>query len=690
MYFRKRLLTITFCGCLFLLCLFSTKPALAASPTFVQASTSSNGSRATSETITFQNVKAGDLLVGWFSQYDASGHVSVSDNFNGAWTRVTDETFSNGGGDIALYYKINSKAAVSMTITASATAATYLQMGAAEYTGVHSNAYIDQTAVAEKPSSAGSTAVSAGPTTSVNAGELIFGAEITGGDPTSVSVGSSQGVTFVKRANTSNGSIAVEDILSGASGAQSSSFTLGSATDWYSVVATFVNPSAPSPTPTPTLPATITGPQTSLHYTPNSNFDTNGRYVPGDYGFNLTDAESVTNVNNTPASDKALVFLGLCNGADTNFTQTITPYLNNSKVFGYYLMDDPDPTGSYHTLCTVANLKAESDWIHQHDPGKKTFIVLMNLGSSASPSYTNSYKPSNSDIDLYGLDMYSCRSNLNGCDDTVISNAVTAAESWGIPQSAIIPMYQAFGGGSFTVDTGGSYLFPSETEVLNSLEKWKSVVPNPEFDYTYSWGEQQGDTALVDSTDLKSLFALFNTPASTTSTNNSSSPYDNEPNPNMLSGWKKIIMAGPHFVGIPQFVNGSNADNAQNVWVFVSPTSTHDDLYITIQKASLTDLESPDAIIPLPWSQGYNTVSEIYSISAVSSFNGYPDNQLDGPATIILPYTKPLLGNNIFLLEYNSTKHQWIPLTNSVINAPNRTVAATSNYFSYFTVGYRK
>ena len=34
-------------------------------------------------------VQAGDLLVGWFAQYAASGNVQVSDNVNGAWTRAS-------------------------------------------------------------------------------------------------------------------------------------------------------------------------------------------------------------------------------------------------------------------------------------------------------------------------------------------------------------------------------------------------------------------------------------------------------------------------------------------------------------------------------------------------------------------------------------------------------------------------
>ena len=59
-----------------------------------------------------QPVTAGDLLVGWFAQYNTTGQVQVSDSVNGSWTRAPGSlTFTDGSGDIALYYKIASKAA---------------------------------------------------------------------------------------------------------------------------------------------------------------------------------------------------------------------------------------------------------------------------------------------------------------------------------------------------------------------------------------------------------------------------------------------------------------------------------------------------------------------------------------------------------------------------------------------------
>src|ERR1039458_6680331 len=90
------------------------------------------------------------------------------------------------------------------------------------------------------------------------------------------------------------------------------------------------------------------------------------------------------------------------------------PFIGNPKLFGFYLMDEPDPTGQYAPLCTAANLMAEYDWIHAHLPGAKTFIVMMNLGTPTSPTYANTYNPSNTHIDLFGLDPYPVRPQFTG------------------------------------------------------------------------------------------------------------------------------------------------------------------------------------------------------------------------------------------------------------------------------------
>ena len=205
---------------------------------WVQGGAVSTGTQVTSITITLTKpVSAGDLLAGWFGQYNSSGQVSVSDNVNGAWTRSSGATtFGSGSGDIALFYRQNSAAAPSgLTITITATNATYLEGAGADYSGVATTGALDQVVVAK----GNSTTVDSGSTASVGAGELVVGAVLTGGSPGTVTAGSSQGQAFTLRSQTSSGSADLEDILVSAAGAQDARATFSSATDWYAVAAVF-------------------------------------------------------------------------------------------------------------------------------------------------------------------------------------------------------------------------------------------------------------------------------------------------------------------------------------------------------------------------------------------------------------------------------------------------------------------
>ena len=139
----------------------------AASPEFVQGVAASSANRISSDTLTLtEPVSAGDLLVGWFSQFNAPGEVQVSDDVNGPWTRSVSTTFS-GTGDIALFYRERSLAAPSgLAITVSASAPAYLQEAVADYRHVATAGALDQAVVSEGDG----THASVGPTASVPAG----------------------------------------------------------------------------------------------------------------------------------------------------------------------------------------------------------------------------------------------------------------------------------------------------------------------------------------------------------------------------------------------------------------------------------------------------------------------------------------------------------------------------------------
>ena len=254
----------------------------------------------------------------------------------------------------------------------------------------------------------------------------------------------------------------------------------------------------------------------TLHYTAGDNFNAQGAYTPSAAGFNLADVSSVSELNTLPAGVQGMVYLDQGSGVTQSFIDALKPYIGNSKVYGFYLKDEPDPTGQYNTLVTAANLKAESDYIHANFPGAKTFITMMNMGSSENPTYANTYNPTNTHIDLFGIDPYPVRSDMSTVDYSMIDKAVAAAEATGISADHIVPVFQTFGGGNWVDDSGGHYVMPTAAQEQTMLAHWAAAVPNAAFDYAYAWGSQNGDTALESSSALQSVFLQHNTGTSTT------------------------------------------------------------------------------------------------------------------------------------------------------------------------------
>lgn len=207
-------------------------------PRAVQWEALSPGSRLQQLTIQLRRpVAAGDLLVGWFGQYDAPGAVMVSDNVNGAWQQDGAQPFVNGRGDIAFDYVIASKAAPQgLTITISASAPAYLQEVVADFRG----ARLSGPAVQPLLGSGDTAEVLLGPSGPVPAGAVVIGATITGQEPGSVRPGLSQGAPLSLVASNPSGSASLVTLASAPSGVQYLQEQLGRAATWYSVVAEFV------------------------------------------------------------------------------------------------------------------------------------------------------------------------------------------------------------------------------------------------------------------------------------------------------------------------------------------------------------------------------------------------------------------------------------------------------------------
>lgn len=256
-------------------------------------------------------------------------------------------------------------------------------------------------------------------------------------------------------------------------------------------------------------------PATRLHYAPNHNFGTDGKYLPGQVGFNLADVDTAGQVDSLPPGVQGLVWVGQCNGVTPEFLQKVQPFIDHAKLFGFYLMDNPDPKArmtmaGYVPACTAEHLRAESDWIHANLPGAKTFMILMNLGSAKKPSFSAQYDPAVIHVDLFGIDPYPCRTELHGCDYGMIDLYVSAAAASGIPRSQMVPVYQAFGGGNYTADFAGKYVLPTVAQERRILVRWGALLATPAFDYAYSWGSQELDHPLEGASDLRAIFAAHN------------------------------------------------------------------------------------------------------------------------------------------------------------------------------------
>lgn len=253
-------------------------------------------------------------------------------------------------------------------------------------------------------------------------------------------------------------------------------------------------------------------PVTSLHYASNHNYSQSGQYLPAADGFNVADVGryAKNKLDSLPSGVRGLVWLGYCQGTTAAFRSAVDAFAGDPKVYGFYVMDEATPA-----TCPAANLLAEDNWIHAHVPGAKTFALLANLASAAQPAFAGSYTPRDCGLDLIGLDPYPVRSELLSPDYAEIAGYVRSAEAAGWPESSIVPVYQAFGGGSFPDDANGYWVLPTAAQERQIFAAWAAVIPHPSFDYAYSWGSQRGDTALSQSPALRAVFAEKNASVST-------------------------------------------------------------------------------------------------------------------------------------------------------------------------------
>lgn len=189
------------------------------------------------------------------------------------------------------------------------------------------------------------------------------------------------------------------------------------------------------------------------------------------------------------------------------FQAQVDALANNSRVYGYYIADEPHPL--LHPS-VVSEIAARADYLRAKAPGQKSFIVVIDGSNNCNGTYGCEYSalaPSHSHVDLIGVDVYPCHFGAP-CDFSKIPARVNAAVKAGIPLAQIAPVYQTFGQEGAT---SPYYRTPTATELRQQLDTWKTVVPNPALDYAYSWGTQGvAPQALVNHPELQTVVKAYN------------------------------------------------------------------------------------------------------------------------------------------------------------------------------------
>jgi len=244
-------------------------------------------------------------------------------------------------------------------------------------------------------------------------------------------------------------------------------------------------------------------------------------------GFNLFDVtgsktnptDTLARVNDLPEGTQALVWLGNLGNAptgqncpppgfsDAEFKAVVDILANNSKVFGYNLADEPHPSTCPDAIDII---KIRSDYIHTYAPGQKAYITIQD-GSNMCPAGEGceyrALRPEITHVDLIGIDPYPCHFNNSGqpvkCDTSKISQRVQSALANGIPVTAIVPVFQAFGQEGRLDGKSIYYRTPTTAEFQDMLNLWKSLVPNPVFDFAYTWGVQCTESSCPAPQSLK-------------------------------------------------------------------------------------------------------------------------------------------------------------------------------------------
>ena len=236
--------------------------------------------------------------------------------------------------------------------------------------------------------------------------------------------------------------------------------------------------------------------QTTRHFITNLD----GSKAPKRLGFDVFDINSGKwAIRALPRGVVGLVYLGQkCpTRANRSFKSTVRNLALSRKVYGYYLSDEPHiadcPRGP-------AALASRADFIRRVTDGKQRSFIVLSEKRDYRP-----FRPARTHVDLVGINPYPCSIANPNCDVSKIGEKVHAARRAHIPLSKIVPVYQAFGQEHLA---DHYYNLPTPKQQRRMFAAWSRLVPEPQMDYTYSWGNQgSSNPTLIDSPALQDVYA---------------------------------------------------------------------------------------------------------------------------------------------------------------------------------------
>lgn len=288
------------------------------------------------------------------------------------------------------------------------------------------------------------------------------------------------------------------------------------------------------PAATPTSTGTSTGSSTAAKApvpavpasTARAHFTVN---LKGSYsaaraaGFNVFDVAGSQNnpagvkskLNALPAGAKAMIWVGnLDNSSSTpgftlaQFKAQVNALKSDPRVYGYFIADEPHPREFPQA---AAHVRERADYLRATAPAQKSFIVILDGTSACGGTLGCEYAalaPSKTHVDLVGIDSYPCHLGA-ACDYSKITERVNVAAKNGVPKSAMVPVYQAFG--QEGKSSGAYYRTPTPTELSKMLSTWTAALPNAVLDYAYTWGTQtSAPQALANHPSLVSVVKSYN------------------------------------------------------------------------------------------------------------------------------------------------------------------------------------